>query len=89
MLYEIFWMHYTLGVGIIFALGFLGVIIATSISKRSSRIEALIFSLCIFIAGAYFIYQWDSEKTKIRTLADQMEKAFQTHQKNPKAADRP
>ena len=89
MLYEILWMHYLLGVGIFFALGLLGVIVATSISKKSSRTEALIFSLCLFIAGTYFLYHWDAEKTKIQTLADQMEKAFQQCQKNPAAADLP
>lgn len=89
MLYEILWMHYILWVGIFLGLGLLGVIVATSISKKSSRMGAFIFSLCVLIAGAYFIYQWEAEKAKIRTLADQIEKSFQHYQKNIKPANRP
>jgi hypothetical protein len=89
MLYDIWWMHYFLGVGIFWALGFLGVIIATSISKKSSRTEALIFSLCIFIAGIYLIYQWDAEKSRIRELAEQMERALPSAPKNPQTAGLP
>jgi hypothetical protein len=54
----------------------LGLIVATSIGKKSSRIEALVFSLFIFLAGFYFLYLWDADKAKIRILAAQIEAAF-------------
>jgi hypothetical protein len=87
MLYEAFWLVFTLNVGILMSVGILGLIFSPSISSKLARMTAIIISGLILLTGIYFSYRWNGEKNGIRTLAGQMEQAIKIYlEKNKKGS---
>ncbi len=87
MLYQISWLFFSVTVGILAALGFLGILFSPAVPSKPARFAAVAISVLILLAGFFFSYQWYCERKDIRALTLQVEKAIQVYiEKNPKGA---
>jgi cytochrome c biogenesis protein CcdA len=86
MLYEIVWLFFALGVGILISIGLLGLIFSPAIPPRILKVIAIILSLLIILSGIYFSSLWSVQKNEIRVLTQQAEEAMKhylaAHPKN-------
>jgi len=85
MLYEIVWLFFALGAGVLISIGFLGLILSPAIPPRIFKVMAVMVSLLIILTGIYFSSLWSAQKKEIRVLAQQAEETMKqylaTHQK--------
>ncbi len=85
MLYQVSWLVFSVLVGILAALGLLGILFSPSIPSKPARIGAVIVSILVLLAGSFFSYQWNYEKKDIRALTRQAEQAMEVYlEKNQK-----
>jgi len=86
MLYEIVWLFFALGVGVLISIGLLGLIFSPAIPPRILKVIAIILSLLIILSGVYFSSLWSVQKNEIRVLSRQAEEAVKhylaAHPKN-------
>ncbi len=76
MLYEIAWLFFALGIGILISIGLLGLIFSPAIPPRILKVIAIILSLLIVLSGIYFSSLWSVQKNEIRVLTQQAEEAI-------------
>jgi hypothetical protein len=69
------WPFFSLGIGILFGIGLLGLFSPLSIPGRTIKEEAVILSILIILTGIYFFYKWDTSKEEIQELGQQVEQA--------------
>jgi cytochrome c biogenesis protein CcdA len=79
MLYEIVWLFFALGVGILISIGLLGLIFSPAIPPRILKVIAIILSLLIILSGIYFSSLWSVQKNEIRVLIQQAEEAIKQY----------
>jgi cytochrome c biogenesis protein CcdA len=76
MLYEIVWLFFALGVGILISIGLLGLIFSPAIPPRILKVIAIIVSLLIILSGIYFSSLWSVQKSGIQVLTQRAEEAI-------------
>ena len=79
MLYEIVWLFFALGVGILISIGLLGLIFSPAIPPRILKVIAIILSLLIMLSGIYFSSLWRVQKNEIRVFTQQAEEAIKQY----------
>jgi cytochrome c biogenesis protein CcdA len=79
MLYEIVWLFFALGVGILISIGLLGLILSPAIPPRILKVIAIILSLLIILSGISFSSLWSARKSEIRVLTQQAEEAIKQY----------
>jgi hypothetical protein len=79
MLYEIAWLFFALGVGILISIGLLGLIFSPAIPPRISKAMAAMISVLIILTGIYFSYQWGAQRQGIQALTQQAEEAIKQY----------
>ena len=79
MLYEIVWLFFALGVGILISIGLLGLIFSPAIPPRILKMIAIILSLLIILSGIYFSSLWSVQKNEIRVFTQQAEEAIKQY----------
>ncbi len=79
MLYEIVWLFFALGVGILISIGLLGLILSPAIPPRILKVIAILLSLLIILSGFYFSSLWGVQKNEIRVLTQQAEEAIKQY----------
>jgi len=79
MLYEIVWLFFALGAGVLISIGFLGLILSPAIPPRIFKVMAVMVSLLIILTGIYFSSLWSAQKKEIRVLAQQAEETMKQY----------
>jgi cytochrome c biogenesis protein CcdA len=79
MLYEIVWLFFALGVGILISIGLLGLIFSPAIPPWILKVMAIILSLLIILSGISFSSMWNVRKNEIRVLTQQAEEAIKQY----------
>jgi len=79
MLYEIVWLFFSLGVGILISIGLLGLVLSPAIPPRILKVIAIIISMLIILSGISFSFQWSVRRTGIQVLAQQAEEAIKQY----------
>jgi len=79
MLYEIVWLFFVLGVGVLISIGLLGLILSPAIPPRILKVIAIIISMLIILSGISFSFQWSVRRTGIQVLAQQAEEAIKQY----------
>lgn len=79
MLYEIVWLFFALGVGILISIGLLGLVFSPAIPPRILKVIAIILSLLIILSGIYFSSLWGAQKNEIRVFTQQAEEAIKQY----------
>ncbi len=79
MLYEIVWLFFALGAGVLISIGLLGLILSPAIPPRILKAMAVMISLLIILTGIYFSSLWNSQKKGIRVLTQQAEDALKQY----------
>jgi cytochrome c biogenesis protein CcdA len=79
MLYEIVWLFFALGVGILISIGVLGLIFSPAIPPRILKVMAIILSLLIILSGISFSSMWNVRKNETRVLTQQAEEAIKQY----------
>ena len=79
MLYEIVWLFFVLGVGVLISIGLLGLILSPAIPPRILKVIAIIISMLIILSGISFSFQWSVRRTGIQVLAQQTEEAIKQY----------
>jgi disulfide bond formation protein DsbB len=79
MLYEIVWLFFALGVGVLISIGILGLIISPALPPRVLKVMAAMISILIILTGIYFSSQWSAQKNEIRVLTQQAEETIKQY----------
>jgi hypothetical protein len=79
MLYEIAWLFFALGAGVLISVGFLGLILSPAVPPRILKVVAVMVSLLIILTGVYFSSAWSAQKKEIRVLTQQAEEALKQY----------
>jgi disulfide bond formation protein DsbB len=79
MLYEIVWLFFALGVGVLISIGILGLIISPVLPPRVLKVMAAMISILIILTGIYFSSQWSAQKNEIRVLTQQAEETIKQY----------
>ena len=79
MLYEIVWLFFALGAGVLISVGFLGLILSPAVLPRILKVVAVMVSLLIILTGVYFSSVWSAQKKEIRGLTQQAEEALKQY----------
>jgi cytochrome c biogenesis protein CcdA len=79
MLYEIFWLFFSLGIVIIMSIGVLGIFLLQSIRAPRTKLIAVVLCIIIILVGLYFPYQWNIEKKGIRIFTQQVEETIKQY----------